>query len=212
MSKARTRVTFHFRLSSIIAVFLVFVVSLQMCSAQPTALDGVTLYRALFFASGPLGQKIPTLQKARPFLPPDYVSMQDTMIKQIRQKDPKFFDTFAAEIQSGDHVRVAAELLRANAVQRDTLRELTKTRDTQFAKNVQRLTPEILARPVETPEVEGNVAVFVIAIVLIVALAVVIAPEAKPEALKGLSFERYVNEIVQNVPAASTVTPRPHVQ
>src|SRR5438874_2004172 len=103
---------------------LIGLMLLQTSVAQNPPLDGVTLYRALFFGSGPLADKIPTVAKVRPFLPPDYVSLQDPMIDKIQAKDPNFFKTFATEIQSGDHLRVAAAILNANKIQRDALIEV----------------------------------------------------------------------------------------
>ena len=64
------------RLTSLIAVVLAVALASTLINrvysipleAPAAPYDGVTLYRALFFASGPVAGKIPTIQKKRPLL------------------------------------------------------------------------------------------------------------------------------------------------
>jgi SdpC family antimicrobial peptide len=211
MFKVSAGGTFRSVFASTISWSLIGLMLVETSVAQNPPLDGVTLYRALFFAQGPLADKIPTVVKVRPFLPPDYLSLQDRIIDRIQAKDPNFFKTFATEIQSGDHLRVAAALLNANKIQREALMEVAKTVDTPFARNVRQVKPQDFERPVGRPEVETIVDVFVNAIVFVVLpLPPFIGAVRKPEELKGLSFEHYVSEIIKAVPAAPTVLPQPN--
>ena len=171
---------------------------------QASPYDGVTLYRGLFFASGPVATKIPTLRKAAPYFPAAYKSLEGQMINYMRQKDPTFFDRFAREIQSGDRVRVAEALRSTNKLQKQAVLEATKNSRTPFAVEVRRRSTILRADP-ETDKDKDIALVVVtdkdIAIVLIYVITDIPVAET-PTELKGLKFEQYVDEVVRTVPRA----------
>src|SRR5215471_2582610 len=80
----------------------------QRTSATPY--DGQTLFRGLFFGSGPVAAKVPTVTKVAPYFPAEYKSVESQVIKYLQTRDPTFFDRFAKDIQSGDRVRIAAAI------------------------------------------------------------------------------------------------------
>jgi hypothetical protein len=77
--------------------------------------DGVTLYRGLAFGQGPVGALFPELEGLRQLTAKsdDRIS---AMVDQIAMADPTFFDRFAADIQSGDRVRIRAALQEADSI------------------------------------------------------------------------------------------------
>jgi SdpC family antimicrobial peptide len=199
------RATIIRRLSSGLALLLALTVtitfidraySVPAATVQKTPYDGLALYRGLFFASGPVASKIPTIQKAAPYLPADYKNLEGQITKYILSKDPKYFDKFANDIQSGDRVRVADAIRRTGKLQREAMLSITQKSRTNFATNVGRLREE---RPPEA-ENDGNVAVEIVVFVLLFVTIFWNSPKSRPNELKGLSFDRYVNEIVTAVP------------
>lgn len=160
--------------------------------------DGLTLYRALFFGVGPLAAKIPTIRKSAPYFPAEYKSLEGEMTKYIQRKDPKFFERFAGDIQSGDRVKVAAAIKSANKLQRESLFAVAKNSNTQFASQVRRVSDQ--PQPQPTPELITDVVIIILDIGIILAN---VTTKTLPDALKGLSFERYVDEIVHAVPKAT---------
>ncbi len=203
-----SRATFFKRLSGGLAILLALAMSISLISrvysvpqrVQVRPYDGVTLYRGLFFASGPVAGKISTLGKVSRYFPPEYKSLENPIIKYIQEKDPKFFDRFAQEIQSGDRVRVAAEIRSTNKLQREALLAVTKNSTTPFALKARRLVNPTEKEP--EAENDANVAIEVLVFVLVFVVAFWAAP---PDELKGLTFERYVDEIVRAVPRMPAV-------
>jgi SdpC family antimicrobial peptide len=165
----------------------------------PQPHDGVTLYRGMFFASGPVGGQIPTIRRVGPLLPAEYKALEPQAIQYIQAKDPRFFDEFAREIESGNHVRVANEIRRATAVHRQTMRAITSNSNSELAKHL-RLTATLESEP---DNLDGPV-VFVV--VVVVAVLLFWAQPMGPM-LQGLTFDRYVDEVVRTFPAARPPIP-----
>lgn len=165
--------------------------------------DGASLYRSLFFAKGPLAAKIPTLRRVSPRIPAEYKKVEPEVIEYVRQRDPQFFNQFATEVQSGDRVRVANAIKAAHAIHMQALAAVTRNSKTQLASEVSRLRAE---RPPEA-ENDANVAVFVLVWVAIFVVVFWNSPAQRANALKGLTFERYVDEVVRAIPRAPVVRP-----
>ncbi|HUQ34667.1 MAG TPA: hypothetical protein VM095_21290 [Pyrinomonadaceae bacterium] len=163
--------------------------------------DGVTLYRGLFFASGPVALKIPTLRKTAKYFPADYKNMEPRLIKYIQDKDPNFFNNFAKEIQSGDRMRVARAIIATNKLQRQAVMDLTRDSKSKFALQ----TRQMASRSADPePDQDHDIAVAVltaVAVFVLILVALVLVAEPTAE-LKGLKFEQYVNEIVSVMPRA----------
>src|SRR5437870_2246999 len=100
-----------------IALLLVFAIvgttNYGVAQTKPETYNGETLYRGLFFASGPVAAKIPTVQRVERYLPPEYKALEDKVVQHIKSTNPTFFPNFEKEIQSGDHLRVAAAISQA---------------------------------------------------------------------------------------------------
>jgi SdpC family antimicrobial peptide len=179
-------------------------------SAKTAPYDGQTLYRALFFGTGPLVKKIPTLSTASRYLPADYKALQGPAIKYIQAKDPAFFPNFAGEIQSGDRVKVAAAIRNANVIQKEALVAVTKESNTRIASSIRRMTTEAPREKEPEAENDANVAIEVVVWVAVLVVVLLFWEQPPPAEVKGLSFERYVDEIVRTVPKTSVVA-RPEV-
>jgi SdpC family antimicrobial peptide len=200
------RLRIVWRLSSVIAIVVAVAVTISVLSSGPTPVaaapyDGVTVYRALFFASGPLASKIPTIQKASRYLPASYKGLEAQVIKYIQTNNPKFFDNFGREIQSGDRVRVAAAIRSVRPLQKEALLAITKNQKGQFSSDVARLRVE---NPPEA-ENDGNVAVEVLVFVVLFVTVFWESPKNGKMALQGLTFDRYVDEVVRAVPRSPQV-------
>jgi len=167
---------------------------------QPRPYDGKTLYEALFFASGPLATKIPTVQKAAPYFPAEYKSLEPSIEKYILANNPTFFQNFANDIQSGNRVRVAAAIKSANVQQRAALIAVTKDSKTPLGTRVRTLGS---APEPDEPENDANVAVEVLVWVLVLVVAFLETP--RPTELSGLTFDTYIDEIVRAVPKVPVV-------
>ena len=199
------------RFSGAVALLLAIAVTLSLIDRaysvpQLTRLkpyDGVTLYRGLFFASGPFASRVPTTQKIAPYLPAEYKSLESQTITYIQKNDPKFFDNFAREIQSGDRVRIAAAIRNATKLQKQAIAAETKNSRTPFAAQVRSYS----LRTEREPEAENDANVAVEVVVWVAVLVVILAfwVKAPPEQIKGITFEKYVNEIANAVPKAPTV-------
>jgi SdpC family antimicrobial peptide len=212
-AKHQQRATAIRRLGSGVAVVLAVALTVTLINSvysvpapvPAVPYDGVTLYRALFFASGPVASKIPTIQKAAPYLPKEYKNLEGQIIKYIQGKDPNFFVGFAREIQSGDRVRVAAAIKNTHKLQKEALLEVTKNSKAQFATQVRRL--KVQQEPEPEAENDANVAVEIIVFVVLFVAVLWESPQSRANAQKGLSFERYVDEIVRAVPKTAEVKP-----
>jgi SdpC family antimicrobial peptide len=78
--------------------------------------SGEALFRGLFFRQGAVGQKLPNLAIA-PMAPTgDGATVLDTLIAQMRQSDPRFFDRFAKGILSGNRPKILAAIKDAQTV------------------------------------------------------------------------------------------------
>ncbi len=210
-AKSQPRATAFRRLGAGLAIVLAVALTLSFINSvysvrepeQARAYDGVTLYRGLFFASGPVASKIPTIQKAAPYLPADYKKLEPQIIRYIEKKDPAYFDNFAKDIQSGDRVRVAEAIKRTTKVQREALLEVTKNSQVGFAAQVRRL--KVQQEPEPEAENDANVAIEVLVFVVFFVTVFWESPRSRPTALKGLSFERYVDEVTRAVPKVRSV-------
>jgi len=200
------------RLGAGLAIVLAVVLTLSFINSvysvrEPeqarAAYDGVTLYRGLFFASGPVASKIPTIQKAAPYLPADYKKLEPQIIRYIQKKDPAYFDNFAKDIQSGDRVRVAEAIKRTSKLQREALLEVTKNSQVGFGAQVRRL--RVQQQPEPEAENDANVAVEILVFVVLFVTVFWESPKSRPTELKGLSFERYVDEVTRAVPKVRNV-------
>src|SRR5262249_12647774 len=163
--------------------------------------DGITIYRGLFFGSGPVVNKIPSLRKVAGYYPPEYKALEGPITNYIKKKDPNYFVTFAADIQSGDRARVAAAIRRTNQLQREALLEVTKNQQTPLAQQARRLRENPATPKEPEPENDANVAVEVVVwVALFVAIVIWLVAQPRPTDLKGLRFEQYVDEIVRVMP------------
>ena len=75
--------------------------------------DGETLFRALFFGQGEVAKTFPEVWQRKVFQSlhdptPEQTEVMDKVVRTLDTKYPGFFDRFAAEVQSGDHLRVRA--------------------------------------------------------------------------------------------------------
>lgn len=159
--------------------------------------DGITLFKGLFFASGPVPSRIPTIGRVAPYFPSEYKNLESQVITSIQRRDPTFFDRFAGDIQSGDRVRISAAIKEGNKLHRQTLLEITKGSRTQFATQVRGLAALRESDPEPSPEPQKDVGVIVCLFVPIVVSAVTV--KLPPNLQKGLSFERYVDEIARGL-------------
>jgi SdpC family antimicrobial peptide len=204
------------RFSSVLALLLATALVISLINRTPSVTaqkiakpyDGLTIYRGLFFASGPVASKVPTVTKSAKYLPAEYKAMESQIITYIRTKDPAYFERFGQEMQSGDRVRVADAIKKTNLLQKEALLSLTKNSRTSFATQVQRLKdPEAVRRSSKAepdePENDANVAVeAVVWVALFVVVFIwLVAPKTATE-LKGLKFDQYVDEVVRAVPKA----------
>lgn len=183
-------------------------------AAQPPgnpAAYGIELYRGLFFASGPVGQMIPTMQKLAPYLPTEYKQLEGPMIAYIQRKDPGFFARFASQIQSGNHVEVANALNEARPIHKEALLEVAKISQPEFAKRLQAAIPEATNAPTtpqykqirmadRNPEVDVTLAVELALFLLVVLVLAIFAKTTPPPNLQGITFDKLVDEIVVKVP------------
>lgn len=169
-------------------------------TAQPTAqiqYDGITLFRGLFFASGPVLSRVPTMGKVAPYFPAEYKNFESQVIRSIQTKDPTFFDRFAKDIQSGDRVRIAAAIKEGNNLHRQSLLEATRSSRTPFASRVRGLASLRESDPEPSPEPAKDIVVIVCLFVPIYVSAVTV--KLPPNLQKGLSFDRYVDEIARGL-------------
>ena len=81
------------------------------------------MFRGLVLAQGPVAQEIPeiaeqlaTLDQLTPQQRQDAEVLLDRLTDGVRDIDPDFFEYFAAEVSSGDHVRVMEALTDASAM------------------------------------------------------------------------------------------------
>jgi SdpC family antimicrobial peptide len=101
------------RVSTVLAVVLLLTTSVpasaRMTAAQdaPRAViyDGVTLFRGLAFADGPVAQLFEATAQAGDASPSADVVI-DRLVARMGETDPDFFADFAAQIQSGDRVAI----------------------------------------------------------------------------------------------------------
>lgn len=166
---------------------------------QAVRYDGITLYRGLFFGSGPVASKIPSIGKVAPYFPAEYKNLEGQITRYIQAKDPNYFNRFAVEIQSGDRLRVAEAIRNTNKLQKEAMIAATRDSRTAFAAQVRRLSDQ--RRPSAEPEPEV-IKDFATCIILFAHIVTENVGGIKPplRELKGLSFEKFVDEIVRAVP------------
>ena len=170
---------------------------------QTAPFDGVTIYRGIFFASGPVASRIPTIRTASRYFPAEYKNLESQMIRYIQTKDPNFFNRLAKELQSGDRNRVAAAIRNANAVHKEALLDVTRNSRTPFAGQVQQLRAQAEPQPSPDPQVITNLNSCVVLLShIVLEINVLVGTKGAISELKGLTFERYVDEIVRGLPRA----------
>src|SRR3954466_7703980 len=93
--------TIHQSLAGLLVLLLaVAVINHSSSNAQRISrnqYDGVTLFRGLFFGSGPIVSRVPTLGRVAAYFPAEYKNLESQVIKSIQSQDPGFFDRFARE-------------------------------------------------------------------------------------------------------------------
>jgi SdpC family antimicrobial peptide len=186
---------------ALVLALLSALVGVTPSNAQAPRHDGATLFRGLFFGTGPIAAQIPTIRKVAPHLPVEYRQLEDQVVRHLQTQDPNFFPQFAKELQSGDHVRVAKELRRARQLNVDAVLALTKNSQSDFAKALRQHMAEERAGTSKVGRDTDNVAVVAVAVAA-VAVIVVFFLWAKPPVdaeFRGLTFERYVDEIVRTL-------------
>jgi len=99
--------------------------------------DGETLYRGLFYGSGPAAKLFPEiwessgLKAIRQRIPvtaeaeAKKTAILNAIVARIRWADATFFDHLAVELQSGDHVRIQESLDLASRLTRDAIKSET---------------------------------------------------------------------------------------
>jgi SdpC family antimicrobial peptide len=100
--------------------------------------SGETLFRAIYFAEGPLADRIP---EAKAFDIRLFVKDQDQLngifafhndiIADINQTHPNFFDQFAAAIASRNHYQIKTKIIEGNEIMVVSASKLTGTEVTQ---------------------------------------------------------------------------------
>jgi len=99
--------------------------------AQSPPFSGEEMFRGLILAHGRVADAIPEIrdqlelpgQLREEWLRRGIEQIQDRLIAAIRVDEPGFFESFAAAMRSGDHLRIGEELNRAG---RATLRALSR--------------------------------------------------------------------------------------
>ncbi len=93
--------------------------------------NGRTLVRGFFFLSGPLVKYIPELREARKHAEEAGYKLdvrgEQQVLNAIQAAAPGFYKKFAAEMTSGDHVRVSQALSEASDVVLAAVAEVTGT-------------------------------------------------------------------------------------
>jgi hypothetical protein len=204
------------RFKWLLPAILVFSLTIPIVSSRQAApppgrttpYDGQTLYEALFFGSGPVASKIPTLSKVAPHLSTEYKSLEGPVVRYIEQKYPSFFRNFEREIQSGDRVRVAAAIKNGNLITKEAFADVTKESNTKFATALRRQKDQPEPEPEADKDKVKDVATIVILYIPIIASDPQL--QATSSKLKGLSFEQYVDEVVRSVPK-STKPAKPRI-
>ncbi|MEM7160488.1 MAG: hypothetical protein AAF799_47060 [Myxococcota bacterium] len=108
------------------------------------------MFRGLVLAQGPVAQEIPEIAEQLATL--DQLSPQqrrvtedllDRLTEEVRDIDPDFFEYFAAEVRSGDHIRVMEALTDASGM---VNRAMTQIEELQAARTagLQAAAPEEL--------------------------------------------------------------------
>jgi SdpC family antimicrobial peptide len=159
--------------------------------------DGETIFRGVFFASGPVAELVPEIwdiphvrealrnqSEARAQAAAD---RQNRMVAWIKGQDSLFFDRFGLDLQSGDHLRVEQALEEAGGRIREAL-----------AADLGATPEEILRAPelFEADDVIIDVAVaveVVAAAVLVVVFVLVLAQE--PGRFSSLLREMLIDAI-----------------
>ena len=118
----------------LLALALATLTSTPVAQAQPPSpshFDGVTVFRGIYFGNGPVARLLPEIWDApsvrhiRPALTsPKTLAVEAQLIHRLQQRDPRFFDRFASQLQSGNPVMVSAGLHEANSTLRDVLASL----------------------------------------------------------------------------------------
>jgi len=86
---------------------------------QARSYSGEVLFRGLLFADGPVAERIPELQRAKVVYGFNRLNakqlaavrhLEQELINRLKRGDPRYFDRFQRDIQSGDHRRVQKSL------------------------------------------------------------------------------------------------------
>lgn len=105
------------RVSALLVVLLLLTASMpasaKMTSAEPASrakvYDGVTLFRGLAFADGPVAQLFAATAQAGD-ASPSADAVIDRLVSRMSEMDPDFFTGFALQIQSGDRVAIRSAI------------------------------------------------------------------------------------------------------
>jgi SdpC family antimicrobial peptide len=187
---------------ALVLALLSALVGVTPSNAQAPRHDGATLFRGLFFGTGPIAAQIPTIRKVAPHLPVEYRQLEDQVVRHLQTQDPNFFPQFAKELQSGDHVRVAKELRRARQLNVDAVLALTKNSQSDFAKAARQYREEVRAGRINPDDHLNCIAVAAAAVVVIVYAWAWFWDRSRVEAdFKGFTFEKYVDEVVRALAA-----------
>jgi hypothetical protein len=171
--------------------------------------NGEILHGSLFFLSGPLPAEIPTLQRAAPYMPDAYKAIERPVLQYIAREKPDFFEKFSREMLSGDHVRVAKELRAAQKVQVEAILAVTEGSKDPFIEDLREMLHQIEREGIDPwgglggpPETDIVVDIIIIIYVIIAIVVLLPAQPGVPgsEVMKGLTFERYVDEVVRATP------------
>jgi len=190
----------------------------------PASHDGELIFRGFFFLSGPIPARVAALQRIERYVPADYKALERPVIRNITATHPGFFEKFAEEMKSNDHVRVAAALKDAQEIQRTALLDVTKGSTRKFDKDLRVALDRGLSvktRPKGVPQlsqpdvdslsdVDNNVAFEIVTFVALVVLVVILAMAKDPQAQalkRGLNFERVVDQVVTAMPAINQQLP-----
>ena len=106
------------RTAAMVLATLMGVAASDLHAATHAPYDGPTLFRGLFFGSGPVGRLFPDIWDAARYRgydaeQPGVMAFQASLTERLAARDATFFARFADDVQSGDRVRIASALEEA---------------------------------------------------------------------------------------------------
>ena len=102
---------FHRSVAIVLLAVLQAGLSADLRATPSSNRDGATLFRGVLFGAGPVGDLFPEVWKDARTLgyAPDsaqVAAVRERLIDEIARQDPAFLAGFAADVQSGDHLRI----------------------------------------------------------------------------------------------------------